>query len=577
MAAHKTPKHVPPKGWRGWRGAAMLLMMIGAGVFLLAKEATAPRFYPDDPLWEMPAPIPVREAAFRKLSEYYEFLVYPFLPPGELNGRKHPETGTRVYYRAEGVNTLGEVPDNSWYENRNYYRRMSKEAIQSGPGDARPPNMNGPWTVRSGKNEGVTPGFRIEDSEGMLYLLKFDPLKYTDLATAPDALVARLFYALGYHVPENYIVYFDADQLAISDKTKFIGPDGKARSMTRRDVTEILLKVPQSKEGKYRATASRLLPGEALGPHRYFGVRADDPNDIYPHEHRRDQRGLWVHSAWLGHDDSRGVNSLDMLTEEEGVPYVKHYLIDFGSTLGSASVRPNSPRSGNYLFSWREIGSQMFTLGLYVPGWAKANYPDLPSVGRFEWEQFDPLEWRPEYPNPAFENALPDDTFWAAKQVMALSDEQIRWAVETGEYSNPAAAEWVIECLVKRRDKIGRAFFDRVLPLDRFRVTGQELAFDDLGAMHGFYSPRTYRIRWNHFDNLRNVSTPLAGWEGRTLPAVAGEMGDGAFLMAHIAGNDPEKDIEVYLRKQRGSWEAVGVERGWVGKKELRFADEQTQ
>ena len=53
---------------------------------------------------------------------------------------------------------------------------------------------------------------------------------------------------------------------------------------------------------------------------------------------------------------------------------------------------------------------------------------------------------------------------------MAFTDEDIRVLVKTGQYSNPAAEEWLIRCLRERRDKIGRAFLSKVLPLDDFRI-----------------------------------------------------------------------------------------------------------
>ena len=48
----------------------------------------------------------------------------------------------------------------------------------------------------------------------------------------------------------------------------------------------------------------------------------------------------------------------------------------------------------------------------------------------------------------------------------AFSDDEIRAIVETGEYSDPRAADWITECLIKRRDKIADAWFGKVLPLD---------------------------------------------------------------------------------------------------------------
>ena len=80
----------------------------------------------------------------------------------------------------------------------------------------------------------------------------------------------------------------------------------------------------------------------------------------------------------------------------------------------------DTPTGGEYLFDWRNASLQFITLGALVPDWARARYPNIPSIGRFESERFQPGKWVPEYPNPAFLNALPDDDFWMAKQIMAL-------------------------------------------------------------------------------------------------------------------------------------------------------------
>ena len=72
-------------------------------------------------------------------------------------------------------------------------------------------------------------------------------------------------------------------------------------------------------------------------------------------------------AAWLNHDDSRAINSLDMLAGENGSRHVKHYLIDFGSTLGSGSTGPQKPRAGwEYLWEPKAVLGRIATLGLWV-------------------------------------------------------------------------------------------------------------------------------------------------------------------------------------------------------------------
>ena len=77
------------------------------------------------------------------------------------------------------------------------------------------------------------------------------------------------------------------------------------------------------------AAGRKLLPGVPIGPFDFQGTRRDDPNDIFPHEDRRELRGLRIFDSWLNHNDSDSVNSLDMFyTDDNGASYVMHHRLD---------------------------------------------------------------------------------------------------------------------------------------------------------------------------------------------------------------------------------------------------------
>jgi hypothetical protein len=530
------------------RAAAILILLA-----LEPAAALAQKFYPDDPLIQEPAPRPVK-AVRRKLSDYYDILWHTLATPGERHG-------PRKLIRAQGINTLGDPLEGAWWERRHYWRPMSLEELAAGAGKDSAPSMDGPWTVIAAKTEGITPGFVMLDSRGRRYFVKFDPLSNPEMATGAELISSKIFYALGYHVPENYLVYFPADILTIGEDVTVADRYGRERRMTRRDLSAILYRVPKTPEGLYRATASLAVPGKPLGPYRYFGTRADDPNDTVPHEHRRDLRAMHLACALVNHDDSRSINNYDALTDGPTGPYVKHYQLDFGSTLGSGSDKVNSPRSGGeYLFGWKQAAVQFVTLGLAVPRWARAHFPELPAVGRFESAMFDPDHWVPEYPNPAFRNRLPDDEFWMARQIVALRDEQIRAIIATARYSDPRASEWIAKCLIERRDKIGRAAFAKVLPIDRFELEDGRLVWTDLAALYGLGRPLEIRIRWDLFDNQSERSEPIPEERSQRLPAMPG---DGYWMALIDSPERPDQNVRVYLRKRAGQTRIVGVERNW--------------
>src|SRR3984885_745092 len=523
--------------------------IVGA-VFTFAMVATpsfaqdgGKKFYPDDPLLREPPPRPVASAAKQEIDNLYDFLENSFVTPRkEGKARRGP-------HLALDVNTLGEVPDSPWYTSRHYYRRLSIHELKRGPGNSTPPNPQGTWRVTSAKSDGVTPGFVIEDQQKNKYLLKFDPADYPEVASAVDVIGSKVFYALGYNTPENYIVHFRREQLEIPAGVMWRDVNGKKHPLTARVIDAMLKTQPRRADGTYRVIASRWVAGQELGPFAYGGTRTDDPNDIVPHQDRRELRGLGVFAAWLNHTDTKSINSIDSLVSENGVQYINHYLLDFGSIMGSGGTGEKLPWFGHeYVMEYKEAPVQLLTLGFHPPRWARSTYPKLTGAGLFDYQSFDPMGWKPDYPNPAFLLMDDQDAFWAAKQIAAFSDAEIRALVETGEYSDPRTTDWITKCLIERRDKTTQAWFSRVLPLDKFGVVDGRLVFEDMSTPIELANGRKYRVGWASWDRNGRV-TLLADAGGTHVPVFRN---DTQYLAATISCTEAEarckNSITVYLR-----------------------------
>jgi hypothetical protein len=145
---------------------------------------------------------------------------------------------------------------------------------------------------------------------------------------------------------------------------------------------------------------------------------------------------------------------------------------------------------------------------------------------------------------------------------MRFTDAEIRALVETGQYSDERATEWVTRCLIERRTKIGRVFFDKVLPLDHFEINDSRLTFDDLAVKHQFTGPRSYVAAWFRFDNETEQKSALSA-ASLELPVEVRGAGNGEHFAADIHAGDPAKTVTVYLRKRNGHLEVVGIDRRW--------------
>ena len=390
--------------------------------------------------------------------------------------------------QALNINAFDEVDNSSWFTNRNAIKPLSLEEIARGPNVGSGPEVSGIWTIIRAKLEGVTPGFTIRDSRGKMYLVKFDPKGYSELATGAEVISTKLFFAAGYNTPENYLVYFHPDILRLEGDVKFIDEKGHKAFMTGEDLEKILKKIEILPDGRIRAMASKYVPGTPIGPFTYQGRRKDDPNDFIPHQHRRELRGLEVMCGWLKHTDTKDGNSLDSYVTENGRSYVRHFLIDFGSTLGSAAHSPFSPEAG-YVnqFDPKDILENTITLGLKVEGWEKQTEYQFASIGRYRSDPFEPDKFKSNLPNPAFDLMTNLDGYWGAKLVTSFTYKQLEAVVKQGEYSDPEAEAYLLKTITERRDIIGRYWFSLINPLDNFELDRdpegtQNLRFVDLAV-----------------------------------------------------------------------------------------------
>jgi hypothetical protein len=430
----------------------------------------------------------------------------------------------------------------------------------------------------------------IRDQKKDVYLLKFDSLLNPEMTTASEMITPRFLHAAGYNVPEHYLVTFDPDKFVVDPTAKVRGKYRRKRLMTEEDVNAILDRVPHRPDGTIRAVASKFLPGIPKGPFLYEQKRPDDPNDRIRHENRRELRGLGVVAAFLNHTDTKAANALDMYDPEK--QYVTHYLIDFSSTLGADNADPQLPRYGNeYFLDFGTVARSMVSLGAYVKPWEVPLRMNYPSVGYFNAEYFDPSRWRPTFPNPAFLQTTLRDAYWGTKIVTAFTDEDIETIVQTGEFTDPRAEQYVANVLKARRDKIGKYYFNLINPLDRFdlKVTEsstQALTFENLALTRGYAAATeaTYRytirrhVPWGH-DSLLLTDHDIQGhqiildrallpvWRERTPTA---QMTDAepsiVYITIHASydrGENWSKGVDVYLRfnPQGQKFEIIGIER----------------
>jgi hypothetical protein len=464
-----------------------------------------------------------------------------------------PEQAAAKEVAALNVNAWDEVPDSSWFTNRIGVRPLSFEQIANGP-EGKPPEAV-PWRVYRRNDSGYTPKIEIFDSKGERYVLKFDPKGARERNSSAERIGSLIMWAAGYNVPHDTIQYFRPDDLKFDEKSTYRDPFGNDHQFLPSHVDEVLKNLDPMPDGRYRGIASHYLSG-GIGPFMFTGRREDDPNDIIPHEHRREIRGLRVIGAWINHVDIKDAQAIDVYQAER--KYVKHYLLDLSATLG-AYEWPSAPyRVGNeYMLDGAAIGKSFVSLGLWRRPWEVRGKVEYPEVGYFTSELFEPQKWKPSFPNLAFEKMDDGDGYWGAKIVMAFSDELIRKLAEAGQFTRPEATNYVEKVLRQRRDAVGRYWMDRVTPLEDLTLKGATIQFRDLAVQHGLWSSRAYRF---HVESLKGKRlTPDATANSVEIPELSQLAAKATAQAPDAYGRVPLLVVVIQSRKNGKEW-ALPVE-----------------
>ena len=321
----------------------------------------------------------------------------------------------------------------------------------------------------------------------------------------------------------------------------------------------MVAELPRESDGTLRALASEFLPGKPIGPWTYSGTWDEDPNDVVPHEDRRELRGSRLLAAWIQHHDARSQNTLAMWSEDGGGRgHVEHYLIDWGDTLGGLTQWDSLSRRVGYAYyvDFEYMAADFFTFGAIERPWERAHFgPAGKILGYFNDAEFDAGALARRIPEPGVLGDAGDATArgWPGSSPASTTPPSPRWCVR-GRLSSPIVRSELERILRGRRDKILSRYLLRLSSLERPTVeNGQNVVCVEdcaeragLGAAPApsarlWYSSRTAAV----LPQLPRgpagfcIAIPDLGAEQRVLDVSTGRPGQGPLRIDLLGGNPP--------------------------------------
>ncbi|CAN5787615.1 hypothetical protein BH11MYX2_BH11MYX2_02100 [soil metagenome] len=450
---------------------------------LLAGCASAMRPFPAHaPLARDPDAAPFSPTpAKRDSNDLWDTVDNTFFEPftSVLSLRRNP--------RATNATALDEVADSSWFTNRIDALVAANDPTRwtTGPCTSAPPDPAGPWTISSGKPNGANPGFVLKHANGKKYLFKLDN-GHDERPSTADYVGSRVYWAAGYNAPCNRIAYIDPTKLQIAPTAKSESFEGDEIPFTPAMLKQATAKGVAHPDGTMRGSLSELLPGQVLGPWSDFGTRDDDPNDIIPHEDRRELRGSYVIAALLSHYDAREQNSLDeWVGAQDGPGFIRHYMLDFGDCFGSKSdwARVTRRRGHAYEIQWPLALIELVTLGTLPRPWRDPQYgPGGKSLGYYTDDPFDADNFHTAYPYGPFTRLTEADAAWATRILARIPDDALREMVDGAELSSVTIRDELLRVILGRKRKLLKRYLGSPLVP---HIAGSQVCGTDLAVTAG--------------------------------------------------------------------------------------------
>jgi hypothetical protein len=406
------------------------------------------------------------------------------------------------------VNSLDEVPDSSWFQNRIGVRPMS--AAELALGDCEPEQLldpesfaDGSWVIDKGKSGGQTDGFRVVIPGKGKYLLKAEDSEVSEHSSAAQSVGAAIYHAAGYYTTCEQVIYFKRSLLKLTPGLRWRHNFETDSPFDQAALDRVLAHCP-SRGDTVRMQASEWLSGYPLGGFDYEGTRGDDPNDVVPHEDRRELRAMRVLNSWFGRFDARGPNTLDMWIEDASAPqgsgHVLHNQMDTSEALGSewgwsSSI---SRRLGySYVVDWGDMAADFFTLGIPTRTWDTIERePGKETFVYFNVKDFVADEWKNEYPIPAYSRMTERDAAWMTRILARFTPEAIHTLAQLARFSNPDDTQYLETVLEGRLEKIRARYLTRLSPVADVRVEGRDkLCGVDLAELRGVRAPTAFQYR----------------------------------------------------------------------------------
>lgn len=409
------------------------------------------------------------------------------------------------------VNAFDEVPDSSWFTNvpRN-------QPVPDAPGACTKNDLledgdkvaDGAWVIDHGKDNGTTLGFRVAIEGKGQYMIKADDPREPEQASAAAVTGEAFFHELGFNTTCEQVVNIRKGQLKLSPGLSYsLGNDGPKKDLDDAALDLMLKSSTKVNGGLIRMQASKWLTQLTLGPWRYISTRGDDPNDVIPHEDRRDVRGMKLLNAWMSHWDSREQNTMDVWQADDpknkrsSPGKVMHYILDTSDAMGAlGGPDPLARRLGySYIGDWADIGLQLITFGFWDAPWDRAQIrADRQKFGYFRVDDFDPENWKGQYPNPAFQRMTERDGAWMARLIARFSRADIARIIGYGKFTDPSDAAWLVDVMVQRQHIILSRYLTRLSPLGEIRNEGpRRICATDFARLRLLHDRYEYTVTAN--------------------------------------------------------------------------------